>query len=102
MTTGIGLESLVEEFEREHDDYNAIMSKALADRLAEALAEMLHKKAREDWGFGREREARLRRSHRGEVPGHPARLGLPQLSRPHREGSPVEAHGCRTGRPASS
>ncbi len=54
VTTGIGLESLVEEFERDHDDYSAIMSKALADRLAEALAEMLHKKAREDWGFGRE------------------------------------------------
>jgi 5-methyltetrahydrofolate--homocysteine methyltransferase len=56
VTTGIGLESLVEQFERDHDDYNAIMSKALADRLAEALAEMLHKKAREDWGFGREEQ----------------------------------------------
>jgi len=56
VTTGIGLESLVEQFERDHDDYNAIMSKALADRLAEALAEMLHKKAREEWGFGREEQ----------------------------------------------
>jgi 5-methyltetrahydrofolate--homocysteine methyltransferase len=53
VTAGLGLESLVAEFERDHDDYNAIMSKALADRLAEALAEMLHKKARDDWGFGR-------------------------------------------------
>jgi 5-methyltetrahydrofolate--homocysteine methyltransferase len=53
VTTGIGLEALVAEFERDHDDYNAIMSKALADRLAEALAEMLHKRAREDWGYGR-------------------------------------------------
>jgi 5-methyltetrahydrofolate--homocysteine methyltransferase len=53
VTAGVGLESLVAEFERQHDDYNAIMSKALTDRLAEALAEMLHKKAREDWGFGR-------------------------------------------------
>jgi 5-methyltetrahydrofolate--homocysteine methyltransferase len=53
VTAGLGLESLVQEFERDHDDYNAIMSKALADRLAEALAEMLHKKARDDWGFGR-------------------------------------------------
>src|SRR5208282_2928610 len=50
----LGLESLVSEFERDHDDYNAIMSKALADRLAEALAEMLHKRAREEWGFGRD------------------------------------------------
>ena len=53
VTTGIGIESLVEEFERDHDDYNAIMAKALADRLAEALAEMLHKRAREEWGYGR-------------------------------------------------
>jgi 5-methyltetrahydrofolate--homocysteine methyltransferase len=53
VTAGLGLESLVQEFERDHDDYNAIISKALADRLAEALAEMLHKMARDDWGFGR-------------------------------------------------
>jgi 5-methyltetrahydrofolate--homocysteine methyltransferase len=54
VTAGIGIESLVEQFERDHDDYNAIMSKALADRLAEAFAEMLHKRARADWGFGRD------------------------------------------------
>jgi 5-methyltetrahydrofolate--homocysteine methyltransferase len=53
VTAGLDLESLVHGFERDHDDYSAIMSKALADRLAEALAEMLHKKARDDWGFGR-------------------------------------------------
>ncbi len=54
VTAGIGLESLVEQFERDHDDYNAIMSKALADRLAEAFAEMLHQHARRDWEFGRD------------------------------------------------
>jgi 5-methyltetrahydrofolate--homocysteine methyltransferase len=54
VTAGLGLETLVEQFERDHDDYNAIMSKALTDRLAEGLAEMLHKKAREDWGYGRD------------------------------------------------
>jgi 5-methyltetrahydrofolate--homocysteine methyltransferase len=53
VTAGAGLESLVEQFERDHDDYNSIMSKALADRLAEAFAEMLHKRARTEWGFGR-------------------------------------------------
>jgi 5-methyltetrahydrofolate--homocysteine methyltransferase len=52
VTAGLELESLVEQFEREHDDYNSIMSKALTDRLAEGLAEMLHKKARQDWGYG--------------------------------------------------
>jgi 5-methyltetrahydrofolate--homocysteine methyltransferase len=54
VTAGIGVESLVAEYEREHDDYNAIMSKALADRLAEALAELLHKRVRAEWGYGRD------------------------------------------------
>ncbi len=53
VTAGLGLEAIVAEFEREHDDYNAIMSKALADRLAEALAEMLHQRVRGEWGYGR-------------------------------------------------
>ena len=54
VTAGVGVESLVEEFERDHDDYNSIMTKALADRLAEAFAEMLHRRARQEWGFGRD------------------------------------------------
>ena len=49
VTAGIGTGELVARFERDHDDYNAIMTKALADRLAEALAEMLHKEARAGW-----------------------------------------------------
>ncbi len=53
VTAGIGVDELVAEFDRDHDDYNAIMCKALADRLAEGLAEMLHKRAREEWGYGR-------------------------------------------------
>ena len=51
---GLGAEELVAGHEREHDDYAAIMVKALADRLAEALAEWLHQKARADWGYGRD------------------------------------------------
>jgi 5-methyltetrahydrofolate--homocysteine methyltransferase len=54
VTAGVGVEELVERFERDHDDYNAIMVKALADRLAEALAERTHQLARRDWGYGRE------------------------------------------------
>jgi 5-methyltetrahydrofolate--homocysteine methyltransferase len=54
VTAGHGVDELVAEFERDHDDYNAIMCKALADRLAEALAEMLHKQVREEWGYGRD------------------------------------------------
>ncbi len=52
VTTGHGLDSLVAEFEREHDDYSAILAKALADRLAEAFAERLHEKVRRElWGY---------------------------------------------------
>jgi 5-methyltetrahydrofolate--homocysteine methyltransferase len=49
VTTGIGLDELVARFEAEHDDYRAIMAKALADRLAEAFAEYLHEVARREW-----------------------------------------------------
>ena len=52
VTAGMGIESWVEEFERDHDDYHAILLKALADRLAEALAERLHQRIRmEFWGY---------------------------------------------------
>jgi 5-methyltetrahydrofolate--homocysteine methyltransferase len=52
VTTGHGADALVRTFEQDHDDYNAIMVKALADRLAEAFAEYLHAQARKDWGYG--------------------------------------------------
>jgi 5-methyltetrahydrofolate--homocysteine methyltransferase len=52
LTAGLGADELAKEFEADLDDYNAIMAKALADRLAEALAEKLHQQARRDWGFG--------------------------------------------------
>ena len=54
VTAGIGVDALVKEYEAQHDDYSAIITKALADRLAEAFAEFLHKQAREEWGFGRQ------------------------------------------------
>ena len=52
VTTGIGVDALVKKYEAAHDDYSAIMVKAIADRLAEAFAEYLHARARKDWGFG--------------------------------------------------
>jgi len=52
VTSGIGLKELVGKFKAQHDDYNAIMAEALADRLAEAFAECLHKRARQEWGYG--------------------------------------------------
>jgi 5-methyltetrahydrofolate--homocysteine methyltransferase len=52
VTAGIGTDAIAARFERDHDDYSAIMAKALADRLAEAFAEYLHHQARVDWGYG--------------------------------------------------
>ena len=78
VTSGIGLEAVCERFEKEHDDYNSIMAKALADRLAEAFAEYLHKQAREEWGYGRaealSHEDLIRERYRGirPAPGYPA------------------------------
>ena len=73
-----GADELAEEFKRQHDDYSAIMTKALADRLAEAFAEYLHKEARIAWGFGRDEQLSnadmIREKYRGIRPaaGYPA------------------------------
>jgi 5-methyltetrahydrofolate--homocysteine methyltransferase len=78
VTAGHGADELARQFEADHDDYNAIMTKALADRLAEAFAEYLHERARREWGFGVEeklsKEDLLRESYRGIRPaaGYPA------------------------------
>ena len=53
VSTGHGVAELVAEFEADHDDYSAILAKALADRLAEAYAELLHARARREWGYER-------------------------------------------------
>ena len=78
VTTGHGLKELVEKFKADHDDYNAIMAEALADRLAEAFAEYLHKRVREEWGYGRNeqlsRDELIEEKYRGIRPaaGYPA------------------------------
>jgi 5-methyltetrahydrofolate--homocysteine methyltransferase len=53
VTSGHGLDELVKKYKADHDDYNAIMAEALADRLAEAFAEYMHKRVRDEWGFGK-------------------------------------------------
>jgi len=53
VTAGLGLKEMADGFRAKHDDYNAIMAEALADRLAEAFAECLHKRVRDEWGYGR-------------------------------------------------
>jgi 5-methyltetrahydrofolate--homocysteine methyltransferase len=54
VTSGIGLKELCDQFRSQNDDYNAIMAEAIADRLAEAFAECLHKRVRDEWGYGRD------------------------------------------------
>ena len=56
VTSGIGLKELCDKFRAQHDDYNAIMAEAIADRLAEAFAECLHKRVRDEWGYGRDED----------------------------------------------
>ena len=78
VTAGIGADELAKRFQAEHDDYNAILTKALADRLAEASAEYLHRQARVAWGFGKQEELTnddlIRERYRGirPAPGYPA------------------------------
>ena len=78
VTAGFGVEELCRKFEADHDDYNSIMTKALADRLAEAFAEYLHQRARKEWGYGQSEnlttEEIIREKYRGIRPaaGYPA------------------------------
>ncbi len=77
VTAGIGIGDLVARFERDHDDYNSIMTKALADRLAEALAEKLHRDVRAEW-YARDEKLSaaqmIAEKYRGirPAPGYPA------------------------------
>ena len=78
VTAGHGVTEFAREFEAQHDDYSAIMAKALGDRLAEALAELTHQRAREFCGYGRAEKLTLpeiiREKYRGirPAPGYPA------------------------------
>ncbi len=79
VTAGIGIETLIKRFEKDHDDYSSIMIKSLADRLAEACAEYIHEKIRKEiWGYapdeGLENESLIAEKYRGirPAPGYPA------------------------------
>jgi 5-methyltetrahydrofolate--homocysteine methyltransferase len=78
VTAGLGTDELAGRFERDNDDYSAIMTKAIADRLAEAAAEWLHHRVRQEWGYGRgealSHEQIIREEYRGIRPafGYPA------------------------------
>ncbi len=78
VTAGIGVEERAKAFEAAHDDYSSILLKALADRLAEAFAERMHKEVRDLWGYGKDEkltnEDLIREKYRGirPAPGYPA------------------------------
>jgi 5-methyltetrahydrofolate--homocysteine methyltransferase len=79
VTTGIGIENLIEKFKKEHDDYNSILVKAIADRLAEAFAEYLHEMIRKDfWGYSKNENLTIQELIKEEytgirpAPGYPA------------------------------
>ena len=79
VTTGIGIDEKIAEFEKDHDDYNSIMLKAIADRLAEAFAELLHEKTRKEiWGYASDENLEnndlIKEKYQGirPAPGYPA------------------------------
>ena len=78
VTAGVGIEALIAKYKADTDDYWEIMVKALADRLAEAFAECLHKRVRDEWGYGRGEnlsiDELIHEKYRGirPAPGYPA------------------------------
>jgi 5-methyltetrahydrofolate--homocysteine methyltransferase len=110
VTAGIGADDLVRGFERDRNDYDAILVKALADRLAEALAAYVHALAREEWGIGGvpQPEEAIAERHRGIRPGfgypacpdHSEKFKLFDLLVPRRFGIALTEHAAMT--PAAS
>ncbi|MBI4484727.1 MAG: methionine synthase [Acidobacteria bacterium] len=110
VTAGIGADQLAHGFERAHDDYNAIIVKALADRLAEAFAAYLHARARSEWGIGEAAttDEIIAEAHRGIRPGfgypacpdHSEKFKLFDLLEARRVGLDLTEHAAMT--PAAS
>jgi 5-methyltetrahydrofolate--homocysteine methyltransferase len=109
-TAGIGADALVRRFEADHDDYNAILVKALADRLAEAAAAYLHQRARQEWGIDEPTTSDdvLAERHRGirpafgypACPDHSEKFKLFELLRARDVGIDLTEHAAMT--PAAS
>ena len=112
VTAGVGAEEVAKDFEDQRDDYSAIMVKALADRLAEAFAELLHGQVRKQWGYGRaeafNKRDLIRERYRGirpafgypACPDHTEKAKLFELLRPQSLGMDLTEHFAMT--PAAS
>ncbi len=83
VSTGFGLKEITDRFKADHDDYNAIMAEALADRLAELFAECLHKRVREEWGYGKTENLTAGAAYCRGVSRHPPGGGLSRLPGPY-------------------
>ena len=83
VTAGLRIEPLVAKFEKENDDYNALMAKALADRLAEGLAELMHQRRAYRMGLRQGRKSHSRRSDSRALPRHSSRARISGAARSH-------------------
>jgi cobalamin-dependent methionine synthase I len=85
VTAGLGMEKRLAEYEKNHDDYNAIMFKSLADRLAEAFAEYMHERVRNDlWGYAANEKLGLM-AYKRAISRHTPSPRLSGVPRPYRQ-----------------
>jgi len=88
VTGGVGIEKWLKHFHDDHDDYNAILLEALADRLAEAFAEMLHEKVRKEyWGYVPDEKLTLEQMFHVDYQGIRPALGYPACPEHHEKGN---------------
>ena len=100
VTSGIGVEEFADALTRAHDDYSAIIAKALADRLAEAFAEYLHAQARKDWGYAASESLPERRAdRRGRIAASARRSAIRRVRTTPRS---RRCSACSTRRPSAS
>lgn len=88
VTAGIGIEKWIQQYREDHDDYRAIMLEALADRLAEAFAELLHEKVRREyWGYAAGEKLSLEEMFHVDYQGIRPALGYPACPEHHEKGN---------------
>ena len=104
VTAGVEEEAIAKHFERANDDYSSILSKALADRFAEAFAEAMHARVRREtlWGYAPDEAFAAASVDRRALSRHPPGAGLPRPARPQRKGDALPPARRGGARPAFS